>query len=158
MPPSKVFVALMAFGLIVLMGATLIPGVADVARTDAETTLDLRNGSVQDVGSFPLDVNLTSVNASNDSVVVELRNTKTYDTNSTRVDVGNTSTVDVAGGNVTVAPQSVVSGDRAYVKVEHASTYGLDDGPSTFLSNVPVLIIGVLVVMFIGLVFMGVRV
>jgi len=123
-----------------LVAALFGPAFYNSTTTNTQVTTDFYENDTKDVSDY-LAVEVTDVDAVNDTANVTIRNKETYATNSTQLDLGDANQLELSGDNVTVTYEQTRSDTSVILEVEHDPTFGWDSGPETFIDNSGLLIL-----------------
>lgn len=144
-------------GIVVLVGAFLVPGLRDTTAEDARSVIELRENESVELANNQLRVNATDVNESSSTVNVTVTELSGFEQNETSLGIGGSETLTLRNESVTVGLETLRGGKRAVVSVERSPYFGWPDGPRGFMSNIQVLVVAIGIVMMLGLVAMGVK-
>lgn len=133
---GRLIVTIVAFGLAVLIMGAFFPTFIDAAEGTVEATSDLEVNQNDTLGEL-LEIELTSVDG--DNATFELTETRSADSATINISATNSSTVTLAGEEVTSTVDSVDE-DSAIITTEYPPAIGWAEGAKLFVEQTGLLL------------------
>lgn len=132
--------AAFAMGLLTLCVAVLVPTLVDATNDNAVDTRELTVGNQEEITDV-LFVEVDNVNASTNDTTVTFQDSRTFESNTTTVGEGKSTTIRLSGETLDFTVKDVY-GDNETVLVEttHDPTFGWNDGSKTFWDNIGLVV------------------